>query len=125
MEHIDAGGLAERTFAEARVDALLLKELMAGLEARGILSRSDIAGALLRMEVGAKIADRVDDAEGAITHHAEIATQTIDEWQSRFGLPAELYTLRTRQSDWELAQERASSPLEPEQVIAFYSTPED
>jgi len=125
LENATSNDIADRAFAEARINALLLLEVVAALEARGLVAKSDIAGALLRMETGANIADRVDEEEGTITHHAEIASQTIDEWQRRFGLPAELYTLRKLQTDWQVTKGAGVSPLYPEQVMQYYSDSDD
>ena len=108
--------------AEARIANLLLMEVVEALEARGHIKRSDIAGALLRMEWRAQFADRMEEEDSDdITHHAALAKLTIDEWEKRFALPPELYTLRKAQEEWLQAGEEGRSPLYPDQVIELYS----
>ncbi|WP_141682923.1 hypothetical protein [Agrobacterium tumefaciens] len=107
--------------AEARIANILLMEMMEALQARGLIQRSDIAGALLRMEWRASVADAEEEDEENIIHHSELAKLTIDEWETRFGLPPELYTLRKAQQEWLQSGEGGRSPLYPEQVIELYS----
>lgn len=108
--------------AEARIANILLMEMIEALEARGHIKRSDIAGALLRMEWRAQLADRVEEEDsGDITHHSALAKLTIDEWGTRFALPPELYTLRKAQEEWFQAGEEGRSPLYPDRVIELFS----
>lgn len=121
MEETQAERTANVACAEARVGNILLMELMDTLEARGLLDRADIAGALLRMEWRARVADFVHEEEDDITHHAEIAKQTIDEWERRFCLPPQLHSLRKEQQGWLLSGCVGESPLYSGRVIELFS----
>ncbi|SCD23661.1 hypothetical protein [Brucella inopinata] len=121
MEETQAERTANMALAEARVANVLLMELLDTLETRGLVTRADIAAALLRMEWRATVADVLDETEGDITHHAQIAKLTIDEWETRFGLPPELFALRKAQQEWIAQGSSGESPLYPKHVIASFS----
>ncbi|MEN5277016.1 hypothetical protein ABE527_08705 [Brucella sp. TWI432] len=121
MEETQAERTANVAFAEARVGNILLMEMMDTLEARGLVDSADIAGALLRMEWRATVADVVYEQAGDITHHTEIAKQTIDEWEKRFRLPPQLQSLREAQQGWLVKGSVGESPLYSNRVIGLFS----
>lgn len=121
MEETQAERTANVAFAEARVGNILLMEMMDTLEARGLVDRADIAGALLRMEWRATVADVVYKNEGDITHHTEIARLTIDEWEKRFRLPPQMRSLRQAQQGWLAKGSVGESPLYSNRVIELFS----
>ncbi|WP_433848537.1 hypothetical protein [Brucella pseudogrignonensis] len=121
MEETQAERTANVAFAEARVGNILLMEMMDTLEARGLVDRADIAGALLRMEWRATVADVVYEQADDITHHTEIAKQTIDEWEKRFRLPPQLQSLRQAQQGWLVKGCVGESPLYSNRVIGLFS----
>lgn len=121
MEETQAERTANVAFAEARVGNILLMEMMDTLEARGLVGRADIAGALLRMEWRATVADVVYEQAGDITHHTEIAKQTVDEWEIRFRLPPQMQSLRQAQQGWLAKGSVGESPLYSSRVIELFS----
>ncbi|MDL2401289.1 hypothetical protein [Rhizobium mayense] len=121
MEGTDA-----KTAAEIEVNRMLLMELVDALKARGALRGEDIAGALLRAEYRAELADKIAEEDGKIIDfHASEARLCTAEWEKRFGLKPEIYTLRKAQHDWIYAGGQGKSPLYPERVVELYSEPEE
>lgn len=112
-------GTAEIAMTDARITEMLLMELIEALKERGALKAEDIAGALLRMEWRASLADEIAE-DSDITHHLERATLSIAEWDKRFGLSPELYTLRKAHQDWAGDGREGPNPLSAEQVIVLY-----
>lgn len=115
----DMSETAEIAATDARITEMLLMELVEAMQARGALKREDIAGALLRMEWRASLADDMAE-DGDITHHLERAALSVAEWEERFGLPPELHTLRKAHQDWAGSGRSGPNPLYPDQVIELY-----
>lgn len=121
MDEIDTQTSADAASAEVRVTGILLMEIVDALEARGALKREDIAGALLRCEFRAAMEDEYALENGAIIPlHAGTAKLTTDEWEKRFGLQPDIYTLRKANTDWTAEGGQGDSPLRPEQIIRLY-----
>ncbi|MBD8554881.1 hypothetical protein IFT84_10130 [Rhizobium sp. CFBP 8762] len=111
---------------EIRLTSMLLVELVDSLRARQLLTRADVAGALLRTEFRATNPDEwSEEASKFIDVNLQFAESNTKEWSHRFALAAELYTLQEAQKDWLHAGKRGKSPLYPGEVISRYSTDED
>jgi hypothetical protein len=99
----------------------LLKELAAALLASGALSRGDIAGALLRTEALADLADAISPEDnGVIGAASGFAVQILEDWQKRFGLPPQLYALRKAQADWLRNARTPRQPIDEYEVRRLF-----
>ena len=103
--------------ADANVLGMLLSEIVDALKARNLLNAEDVAGALLRAEYRAEMADKFGEDDGDITgHHVAAAQITIEAWGERLSLEPALERLRTRQHEWIVAGKPGRSPLDVRRI---------
>lgn len=112
--------------ADATVVGMLLSEIVDALRARNFIKDEDIAGALLRTEYRAEMADKFGEEDGDIfNHHAAVAGIATSAWQGRLTLEPILYALRKRQHEWIAAGQPGESPLHAERIVEEYRDEED
>ncbi|MDG3576012.1 hypothetical protein P7F60_06425 [Rhizobium sp. YJ-22] len=117
---------ANFAMADANVLGMLLSELADALKQRNLLNNEDIAGALLRAECRAEMADKIGEEDGDISgHHVAAAQITIDAWSRRLTLEPALDQLRTQQHAWLAAGRPGESPLEAERIVEEYPDDEE
>lgn len=120
-EETQAVRTANFAAADANVAGMLLSEIVDALKARNLLGDEDIAGALLRAEYRAEMADKIDADDGDISgHHVAAAQITIDAWSRRLTLEPALDELRTRQHEWIVVGKPDVSPLQADRIAEEY-----
>ncbi|MDX3978927.1 hypothetical protein [Shinella sp.] len=122
MDALDLEVATELVTAEARVSALLLRNIVGALIAKGAMDEHEVAGALLRTQTQAKLADDAEAEEGRITDaHARTAELTVQEWDRYFGLEPSLYALRKEEERWKAGGENGPHPFSEERIVAVLS----
>ncbi len=112
--------------ADANVLGMLLSEIVDALKARSLLSAEDVAGALLRAEYRAEMADKFNEDDGDISgYHVAAAQITIDAWSRRLTLEHALDELRARQHEWIVAGKPEDSPLDADRIAEEYPDDEE
>ncbi len=107
--------------ADAHVFGMLLSEIVDALKARGVLRAEDIAGALLRAEYRAEMADSFGEEEGDINgHHVAAARLTIDAWSNRLDLEPALDELRAEHTDWLATDQKGTPAIDAERIVRDY-----
>lgn len=125
-EQTNAENTATFAAADANVLGMLLSEIVDALRARELLTAEDVAGALLRAEYRAEMADRIFEEDGDISgYHAGAARITIDAWSRRLMLEPALHGLRARQYEWMSAGQPGGSPLAPARIVEDYADGEE
>lgn len=126
MEETQTERTANFAVADANVLGMLLSEVVDALKARGVLSAEDIAGALLRAEYRAEMADRFGEEEGDISgHHFAAARLTIDAWSNRLDLEPALDELRAEHNDWLATDQKGTPAIDAERIVRDYSDCEE
>ncbi len=122
MDALDLEVATELVTAEARVTALLLRNIVGALLAKGAMEEHEVAAALLRTQVEAKLADEAEEEEGRITNaHERTAELTVGEWNRRFGLEPSLYVLRKDEERWKAAGSKGPHPFSEDRIVALQS----
>lgn len=121
MEETQTERTANFAAADAHVVGMLLSEIVDALKARGALSVEDVAGALLRAEHRAEMADRLAEEEGDISgHHVAAARITIDAWRKRLDLEPALDELRAHHHSWLATNQKSTPPIDAERIAGDY-----